>query len=125
MNKQKIKAMLKGSSIVRRLIKGKNEINDAMGVQFYGHNELSMPLKEIVLKCEANILFYKKKIAEIFASMDGFDPSIHITLDYISMNDIETGYIDITKDDEGIYFLDLRSGEIVFIEPTEVKSSRR
>ena len=85
--------------------------------------DLIKQLEDILQETNLKISFFNEKVKRAISSLTGFDPEKHVLLDYISIADIEDGYIDITKNGTDMFYLRLSDGRIVSTEdvPKEAK----
>ena len=112
MNDKKILSILKACSIAKSLIEGRMLIREASHVKLIQFDDLIKPLKEAENEIDYKLLYVKRKIKSMVSSLEGFDPSVHKQIDYISTADIKEGLVDISLADDDSWQLDLKTGSI-------------
>ena len=123
MNQNKIISILKACSIAKALIEGRMAVREVYEVKLKKFDDITKPLKEAENEMEYKLLYVKRKIKEMVSSLDGFDPSVHKQIDYISTSDIKDGFVDISLADNDSWHLNLTTGSIV--SATEVPEDKR
>ncbi len=128
MNTIKIRIILRACSIMRKLKESKLQIREIADLRLANEpsfNKIVQLLKEATQEIDYKALFLGRKIKNMVSELEGFDPSIHKKIDYISTCDIKDGLVDISLADDEFYFIDLKTGEIISAAETPEEKRNR
>ena len=123
MNKEKIVVILQACNVIRGLIEAKIRIDGVANISLRNYKRERTHLEKAVKELEYRIQRYRARVKNEISSLEGFDKSLHLEIDYISKNDIENGFIDMSLTEPDHYYLNILTGE--FVTGTEVPEDKR